>query len=149
MAQLHRPSAALGLWVESGAMRVLVPQLGAVERHTLAAVDCVPPPPLAGAPARAHRRRLARLAVLFSDLDAPAVARGLAGLRFSKSDAAAVTATVDRVHRTAPDIETALRGGGAVEDAQVRRWVADIGRLNVPIVMRVASARWAARRAAG
>jgi tRNA nucleotidyltransferase (CCA-adding enzyme) len=146
--QLPRPSAALSLWVESGAMRVLVPPLAAVSRRTLAAVDCVPPPP-ATALARAHRRRLARLAVLFSDLAAPAVDAALTALRFSRSETAAVTTTVDRLHRSAPDIERALRENDVVEGAQLRRWVADIGRLNVPMVMRVASALWAARRAAG
>ena len=148
MDQLVRPSAALALWLESGAMRVLVPALGAVGDRTLAALDCVPPP-AARAPGLALRRRLARLAVLFSELDASAVGAALAALRFSRSETAVLTTTVDRLHRSAPDIESALQRETAVDDAQVRRWVANIGRLNVPLVMRVASARWAARRAAG
>jgi tRNA nucleotidyltransferase (CCA-adding enzyme) len=147
MDQLPRPSAALTLWLESGAMSVLVPSVTGVDRVTLAAIDCVPALPDGVGP-RQRARRLARFAVLFSGSDSKAVGAALAALRFSKADAAAVTAVVDRWRATRPAMEHALLGGGPIDDASVRRWLAGIGRLNVPLVMRVASALWAARRAA-
>jgi tRNA nucleotidyltransferase (CCA-adding enzyme) len=147
MDQLPRPSAALTLWRESGAMSVLLPSLVNVDVVKLAAVDCVPAPP-SGVPPRQHARRLSRFAVLFSGLDGAAVGEALASLRFSKADAEAVATIVERCRAVGPAMERALLGQEPIDDAAVRRWVADMGRVNVPLVMRVASALWAARRAA-
>jgi tRNA nucleotidyltransferase (CCA-adding enzyme) len=145
MDQLPRPSAALALWRESGALSVLVPALANVNGLTLTAVDCVPAPPSGVAP-RQRARRIARFAVLFSGLDGAAAGVALASLRFSKADATAVTTVVERWRAAGPAMERALSRGEPVDDAAVRRWVADIGRINVPLVMRVASALWSARR---
>jgi tRNA nucleotidyltransferase (CCA-adding enzyme) len=147
MDQLPRPSAALALWVESGAMETLVPSLANVDAVTLAAVDCVPVPPGGMAP-RQRARRIARFAALFAGLDGAQVGAALTALRFSKSDAAAVATVVERLRASAPAMESALLRASPVGDADVRRWVADIGRLNVPLVIRVAWAMWSARRAA-
>jgi tRNA nucleotidyltransferase (CCA-adding enzyme) len=147
MDQLPRPSIALALWVESGAMNVLVPGLSGVDALTLAAVDCVPVPPGGVAP-RQRARRIARFAALFSGLDGAETGAALTALRFSKSDAAAVATVVDRLGAAVPAMERALANDAVIDEAAVRRWVADVGRLNVPIVMRVASALWSARRAA-
>jgi tRNA nucleotidyltransferase (CCA-adding enzyme) len=147
MDQLPRPSAALALWVESGAMGVLVPGLADVDALRLAAVDCVPVPPGGVAP-RQRARRIARFAVLFSGLDGAQVGAALTRLRFSKSDASAVATVVARLRAAEPGMERALGTASAIDDAAVRRWVAEIGRLNVPLVMRVASALWSVRRAA-
>jgi tRNA nucleotidyltransferase (CCA-adding enzyme) len=148
MDQLPRPSAALALWLESGAMAVLVPELSQVDATTLAAVDCVPLP-AAGVAPRQRARRIARFAVLFAGLDAAAVGAALAALRFSKSDVAAVSDVAARWRTIGPAIEGALAADRSIAEADVRRWVADIGRLNVPFVMRVASAIWSARRNVG
>ncbi len=148
MDQLARPSAALSLWIESGSMAALVPQLAAVNLSTLAAIDCVPVPP-GGVSPRTRARRIARFAVLFSEGEGSAVAAALTRLRFSRSDAAAIATVVDRLRVSGPEMERALGEGTTIDDADVRRWVAAVGRLNVPIVMRVASALWSARRAAG
>jgi tRNA nucleotidyltransferase (CCA-adding enzyme) len=145
MDQVPRPSAALALWQESGAMSVLVPRLANVDALTLAAVDCVPTPPGGVAPRR-RARRIARFAVLFSGLDGVAAGAALASLRFSKSDAAAVANVVDRWHAAAPPMGRALEAGRPIDDGEVRRLVSEMGRLNVPLVMRVASALWSARR---
>jgi tRNA nucleotidyltransferase (CCA-adding enzyme) len=147
MEQLRRPSAALTLWVESGAMGVLVPPLADVDGATIAAVDCVPLPPEGEAP-RHRARRIARFAVLFSARRGSEVAAALGALRFSKSDTAAISTVVERWHTAGRSIERALVAGGPPDDGVVRRWVADIGRLNVPLVMRVAAALWAAQRVA-
>jgi tRNA nucleotidyltransferase (CCA-adding enzyme) len=147
MDQLQRPSAALALWLESGAMAVLVPALARVTPRTLAAVDWAPIPP-SGAPSRRSARRIARLAVLFSELDGAEAAGVLGTLRFSKADTNAVSTIVERWRAVGADVEGALGGSALVDDGAVRRWVAEIGRLNVPLVMRVGSALWSARRAA-
>jgi tRNA nucleotidyltransferase (CCA-adding enzyme) len=147
MDQLPRPSAALALWVRSGAIAALVPALAAVDARTLAAVDCAPAAP-GGADARVRARRIVRFAVLFSGLDGAAVNAALTALRFSKSDAAAVSTVVERWRRVAAAMEQGLTADTPVDDALVRQWVADVGRLNVPLVLRVGAALWAARRAA-
>ena len=147
MDQLPQPSVALSLWLESGAMAVLVPGLADVDALTLAAIDCVPVPPSGVAP-RQRARRIVRFAVLFSGLGGAEAGAALTALRFSKSDAGAVATVVDRSRAAGPAMEHALVVGVPIDDAAVRRWVAEIGRLNVPLVMRVVSALWAARRAA-
>ena len=146
MDQLKDPSAALALWRESGALGVLVPSLVDLDELTLAAVDCVPAARPGVAPARVRSRRIVRFAVLFSLLDAAAVAASLTALRFSKSDVVAVATIVDKWRAAGPAMERAVEQDGAIDDAVIRRWVADIGALNVPFVLRVASAIWSARR---
>jgi tRNA nucleotidyltransferase (CCA-adding enzyme) len=148
MEQLPRPSAALSLWIESGSMGVLVPPLSQLGTTTLRAIDCVPVPPEGLSPRR-RARKIVRFAVLFSGLGAADVRAALTALRFSKSEVAAVEAVVDRWRAAGPSIERALLGGESIHDATIRRWVADIGRLEVPLVMRVAAALWAARGATG
>jgi tRNA nucleotidyltransferase (CCA-adding enzyme) len=148
MDQLPRPSAALALWLESGAMAVLVPALAGVQASTLAAIDCVPTP-TRGLASRARARRLARLAVLFSELPGADAAAALTTLRFAKAEVATISIVVGRWQTAGPGMEPALVEVGPPDDAAVRRWVAEVGRLNVPLVMRVASAIWSARRSAG
>jgi tRNA nucleotidyltransferase (CCA-adding enzyme) len=145
MDQLTRPSAALALWIESGAMAALVPALATVAPSTLAAIDCVPVPP-GGVSPRHRARRITRFALLFSESDGAAVGAALSALRFSKSDTTAIATVVDRWRTTGPAIEQALMRGESTDDSQIRRWVADVGRLNVPLVMRIGAALWAARR---
>ncbi|MFN2563820.1 MAG: CCA tRNA nucleotidyltransferase [Gemmatimonadaceae bacterium] len=147
MDQLPHPSVALNLWLESGAMAVLVPALASVGSRTVVAVDCVAPLSEGPAP-RVRARRIVRFAVLFSERRGADVSEALGALRFSKSDAGAVATLVERWRAIGPAMERALAGGESLDDAAVRRWVAEIGRVNVPLVMRVASAVWSARRAA-
>jgi tRNA nucleotidyltransferase (CCA-adding enzyme) len=149
MDQLTRPSSALRLWIESGSMTALVPPLSHVDEATLEAVDNIPLPLGDVEPTRVRARRLLRFAVLFSPLSGSETLTTLATLRFSKSDATAVATIVERWRTAGPAMEQALVGGEQIDDAQVRRWVADIGRLDVPLVMRVACAVWAARLTVG
>ena len=148
MDQLARPSVTLALWLESGAMRVLVPALADLSRLTVLAVDFVPLAPPGLVP-RLHARRIVRFATLFSDVAAPDVSAALSALRFSRSDTAAISTVVHGWRAAAPAMEGALLAGDWPSDADVRRWVADVGRLNVPLVMRLAAARWDAAREAG
>lgn len=148
LGQLVRPSASLALWIESGAMATLVPVLKDVDATTLAAIDCAPLPP-GGVGPRTRARRIVRLAVLFSQSTGADAGAALTALRFAKSETAAVTTVVQRWRTAGPAMEQALLGAEPIDDAAIRRWVADIGRLNVPLVLRVGAAIWASRAAAG
>jgi tRNA nucleotidyltransferase/poly(A) polymerase len=147
MDQVRAPSRALRLWRQSGAMQVLLPELlGADE--ALLAVDCVAQP----GPSRRPGRRVARFAVLFSEMPAAAAQSLATRLRFSRHDAQWIAMLVDRWHALGGRIAATLAGeaGKAVAtDADVRRWIATIGRTHLPAFFRLASARWAARRLSG
>src|SRR5688500_12565939 len=131
MEQLARPSAALALWIEAGAMAVLVPTLKDVDASTLAAIDCVPVP-AGGVGPRARARRLFRFAILFPTSSGAVTAASLAELRFSNSETAAISTIVHRWRRVGPSMELALMNGEPIDDTDVRRWVASVGRLNLP-----------------
>ncbi|MHB1071496.1 MAG: CCA tRNA nucleotidyltransferase [Gemmatimonadaceae bacterium] len=148
LEQVRAPSRSLQLWLDSGAMGVLVPALAHASPTTLATLDCLAVPALAPDRGRRDGRRLARLAALFAQLPGEQAGKTLADLRFSKHDAAAVARLVDAWARVGTEMALALEAG-APSAPQVRRWVASIRRLEVPATMRLAAASWAARRNAG
>lgn len=138
--QVSSPSRALTLWRESGALKVLVPELANISDEALRALDCAAQPGLPRKPGR----RLSRLAVLFSDV--PTDVFGVASrLRFSKHEAQWITSIVERWQSLEPAMSKSLRGA-KLDAASLRRWIATIGRPQLAAFFRVASARWAARR---
>jgi tRNA nucleotidyltransferase (CCA-adding enzyme) len=144
MDQVAQPSRALERWSASGALEVLVPQLGSQSGEVLRAIDCAAQPGLSSRPGR----RLARLAVLFSDLAPADALRAATALRFSKHEAQWISALAQRWQSLdAPMAEALARG--AADAAAVRRWVASIGRTYLPAFFRLAAARWGARREFG
>ncbi|MGH7669451.1 MAG: CCA tRNA nucleotidyltransferase, partial [Gemmatimonadaceae bacterium] len=147
MEQVTRPAAALRRWREAGALASLVPALAGVSDDTLQALDCLAKPGLAQRP----NRRIHRMAALFSDVPAAdgKISAALTALRCSKLQMTWIQALVERWQTLGPPIADALTSGTPVPDARVRRWVAGIGRLYLPGFFRLASARWAARRARG
>src|SRR6185312_10934107 len=60
-----------------------------------------------------------------------------------------VGALIERWHAVGNAMGAALEANGPIDDADVRRWIAAIGRLQIGAFMRLASAIWAARGAAG
>ena len=141
MDQVVKPSRALEMWRDCGALAVLVPELAAVSDEALHALDCAAMPGLPRKPGR----RLTRLAVLLSDVPAPSVFGLTSRLRFSKADGQWVAGLVARWQSL--DREMAGRLLAAPADArEIRRWIAAIGRTNLPAFFRLASARWTARR---
>ena len=144
MDQVVAPSRALSLWIESGAAQVLVPDLVSASSESRRATDCAARP---GVPRRPGRR-LARLAVLFSDMQPQAVEDTAVRLRFSKHDAQWLAAII-RAWRVLDTAIADSASAGVPESAHVRRWVATVGRLKLGAFYRVASARWTARRATG
>ena len=144
MDQLAKPSQAIRLWLETGAMKVLVPELARTSAETVAALDHAAQPGLSRRPGR----RLVRLAVLASDLDGDAAFRLGTKLRFSKHDSQWLAALVDRWKALGADMGAQLAksqpAGGVL-----RRWIARVGRTYLPAFFRLAAARWSAARAAG
>jgi tRNA nucleotidyltransferase (CCA-adding enzyme) len=144
MEQVRRPSEALRVWQSSGALATLIPEIAAVSARDLAVVDCLAQPGLSRRPGR----RLLRFAGLFAALDGTAAARAMTALRSSRAEVQSVGGLVDRLHSFVPAVAERV-AQGAPTDLEVRRWVARLGRLEVPAVMRLASARWSADRSAG
>ena len=141
MDQARRPSQALSLWLETGALGTLVPSLASIDQHTIAALDCLAMPGLTGRP----QRRLNRLALLFLELPDDERAAALAALKFSRQESAWSMRLGDAWHATGAEIEAVARGTRSADDRQIRVWVSRIGRLNVGAFMRVASALWYVR----
>lgn len=144
MDQLVAPSRALRLWKESGAMQALIPELASATDAVIRATDCAAQPGLSRRPGR----RLARLAVLFSGSTGNQASSATTRLRFSKHDGQWITSLVERLGSLGDVIAAALVLGEP-DGATVRRWVADIGRLQLGAFFRVASALWTARRNEG
>lgn len=144
MEQVRRPSTAFVIWQSTGAFATLVPPLAAASAVDLTVADYLAMPGSAKRPGR----RLNRLAGLFAGLPASTAVEVLTALRASRQEIQGVGLLVDRWHAVGPQIESELSASNP-SDAAVRRWVAAVGRINIGQFMRLASAIWAARRAAG
>jgi hypothetical protein len=145
MMQVGRPSAALTLWVDSGAFRVLIPPLAGVSAITLAAVDRICRPVL---PVQSHRL-IDRFTVLFSELSPREAERALRALRFSNRDVTWIGGVLERWRQVGGPMANALERSTPPGDAEIRRWVAIMGRVRAASVLRLAAARWGAEREAG
>ncbi|MEO8623910.1 MAG: CCA tRNA nucleotidyltransferase [bacterium] len=143
MQEVERPSVALRLWRDLGALAVLVPTIAGLDDIALATLDHLARD---GAGGRNQPQRTSnRIAALFLDVPATEARATLTALRFSKHEINWTAAIVDVWTRVAPRIAGSLVEGTPL-DAQVRRWLAEIGRLRVGGFLRVAEARWAAKR---
>jgi len=141
MEQVRRPSHALRVWRDVGALGVLIPALASLDDVALATLDELPRAE-EGAMFRPQRTPN-RVAALFLDVPAAEVRRTLAALRFSKHDTRWVGAIVERWQTLGAEIGASLRAGPP-SDSQVRRWLARVGRLYAGAFLRVALARWTA-----
>jgi tRNA nucleotidyltransferase (CCA-adding enzyme) len=143
MQQVERPSVALRLWRDLGALAVLVPTVAGLDEVALTTLDHLARDSAGGR--NQPQRTSNRIAALFLDVPATQAREALTDLRFSKHEINWTAAMVDMWARTAPKIASVLADGGP-SDAQVRRWLAEIGRLRVGGFLRLANARWAALR---
>ena len=134
MDQVARPSVALRLWRDSGALATLVPPLAGVEDRVLEAIDCLAMP----GPSTRPRRRLDRLTLLLLGAADPAAV--LAALRFSKQDSSWISALAATWRDVGSELVPAVVSEEPPSDAQVRRWVSRIGRLRIGALMRVLQA---------
>jgi tRNA nucleotidyltransferase/poly(A) polymerase len=151
MEQVKKPSRALRLWRESGALSVLVPALADVSDVALGAMDEVTQPVAGAKTAGIARpdRRINRFVTLFSDLEPDAAGRALRDLRFSNTDIAWITSVIARWRLIDGGIREELLRGTLPAAATVRRWVGAAGRTRVRAVLRLAAARYAAEWCAG
>jgi tRNA nucleotidyltransferase (CCA-adding enzyme) len=146
LEQVECPSRAFGVWRATGALAALVPPLGSVSDETLESLDRLP---MASSGGRQQGQRTStRLAALFVDLPPARVRATLQELRFSKHEVSWSTLLADRWHALGAPVADALIAG-APSDAQVRRWLAAVGRLHAGAFLRVALARWDVIRARG
>ncbi|MHB1224204.1 MAG: CCA tRNA nucleotidyltransferase [Gemmatimonadaceae bacterium] len=143
--QVRRSGAALALWRESGALATLVPSLADTSDDVLAALDCLP----RAVGGRAAARRLIHHAVLLGRVPPGELTGVLRGLRFSNAESRGVSRLVALWRDVGEEVGTALMRPEPPADAAVRRWVARAGRTEVSLFLRLATAHWAARRAAG
>ncbi|MGH8310211.1 MAG: CCA tRNA nucleotidyltransferase, partial [Steroidobacteraceae bacterium] len=152
MDQVTTPSLTFRMWRDAGAFAALVPELANVSDTTLAAIDAVCPPDTAAerdrARARADRRRLLRLALLFAELTPEDADRTLRALRFSNQHVAQIAHLLRSWHALGAAMAAAL-SAGTFAPPQVRRWAARTERPAFPLLIRFADARWAALRARG
>ena len=146
MEQVRRPSHALRLWRDVGALTVLVPSLSGLDEVALATLDELPRAE-EGAMLRPQRTPN-RLAALFLDVPATEARRALSALRFSKHDTSWVGALVERWQTVGAEMTTSLLSGAPAE-SQVRRWLARVGRTYAGAFLRVALARWTAMARVG
>jgi tRNA nucleotidyltransferase/poly(A) polymerase len=145
MEQVVRPSIALKTWRSTGAFATLVPALASASDVALEVSDFLAMPGPKNRPAR----RALRFAGLLSSLESKEAAKVMAGLRSSKVEIQLVEAMVGRWRKLGATLSDALLADKTPSDADVRRWVAAIGRLQVGSFMRLADAAWAADRAHG
>ncbi|HJU66033.1 MAG TPA: CCA tRNA nucleotidyltransferase [Gemmatimonadaceae bacterium] len=152
MQQVDRPSVAINLWRESGALASLIPELAGVSPVVIGSLDELPRAPAASSGererARAERRTLDRLAALFAELSDSHAESTLRALRFSNRATSWIATVAKRWMELEPDVR-ARAGSGAATPARVRLWVARAGRSYVGSVFRVGRARFAASRTLG
>jgi len=144
MEQVARPSVAIGMWRESGALAALVPALAAIGPVTVRALDCLPR-------ARGKTdvgRTWRRVDALFWELDGVTARAAAIALRLPNVRARMIDHLAACWQRLGATLDDGLAGARA-EDRALRRWVAVAGRTDFRDFWRIAAARWSARRALG
>ena len=147
--QVMCPSRALALWRESGALGSLIPLLERQDDIAFASADHIPAPGRTRRPERADARRAHRVLSLFLGLDPTGVRTTLHDLRFSNVEVRTLTKLAEHWTTLFEPLSTALMETAAPGDATIRRWAATTGRTQLAAFLRVAEARWAARRERG
>jgi tRNA nucleotidyltransferase (CCA-adding enzyme) len=141
MEQVRRPGRALELWRDTGVLATVIPALATVDDNTLAALDHLAPPNLTTKP----YRLFARIAVLFVGLGESRARQALTALRFPRAEIRRVGEFAESWSTIGEPIGDALVRSRHLSDAEVRRWVSAIGRLDVAPFMRIAGALLQAR----
>ena len=147
--QVACPSYALALWRKSGALGSLVPVLESQDDTAFASADHIPVPGRTRRPERVDARRLHRILSLFLGLDAARVRTTLHDLRFSNADVRTMAKLAEHWTALFEPVSTALTEDAPPDDATIRHWAAATGRTQLAAFLRLAEARWAARRARG
>lgn len=141
MEQVQRPARAFGLWKTTGVLATVIPALAATEDATIEALNCLPLP----TSAKPHRL-FERVALLFVPLGEAEARAALTALRFSRNEARRISEIAGVWSELAEPLGESIAAGGTPSDSQVRKWLAEIGRLNLVAFMRIAVALDEARR---
>jgi len=149
MDQVDCPSRSMVLWQRSGALGRLVPAIAAQPDERLAALDYLATPARTRHPGRTSARRTLRLAMLFGGVEAARAKKALKDLRFSNQQVEWIGSLVASGNVLAASLDAAVRDDGTPTDVEVRRWAAVTGRTALASLLRLAAARWGARRGAG
>lgn len=132
MEQARRPARALALWKSTGVLATVIPALATVEDATIEALDCL------ALPTSAKPDRLfERVALLFISLGDREARRALSALRFSRSEARRISDFARIWSTVAAPMSQAISSDRTPSEAEVRRWVSVIGRLNLIAFMRI------------
>jgi tRNA nucleotidyltransferase (CCA-adding enzyme) len=145
MEQVERPSRALELWRESGALRALLPAIEGISAITLRTLDELP----RATGKRASQRKMLRLVALFSELSPREAEKTARKLRFSNQQIAWIGAVVEHAKGIESEIAESRSSNRDIAPTQIRKWSARAGRTRIPSVMRLVAARLAARGGAG
>jgi len=148
MEQVECPTRALDMWRSSGALAALVPVLAEQDDIAFAAADHVPMPGRTGRAERAEGRRARRIVSMFLGLPPQRVRAALHDLRFSNTDVRSMTKLAEMWVLLFEPMSRVM-SDTSPDDATIRRWAAATGRTQLAELLRAASARWAALRAAG
>jgi tRNA nucleotidyltransferase (CCA-adding enzyme) len=132
MEQVRKPARAFALWKSTGVLATVIPALAAIEDATIEALDCVPLPTIA----KPHRL-FERVSLLFVSLGETEARAALTALRFSRSEARRISDLARVWTRVAASMSQAIAIDAMPSDAEVRTWLAIIGRLNLVAFMRI------------
>jgi tRNA nucleotidyltransferase/poly(A) polymerase len=149
MEQVRCPSRAFMLWRDAGALASLVPSLAKQPDIAWVSADHIPRPGTTRRTERVDARRTSRVLSMFLGLPGDRVRAALHDLRFSNADIRTMTSLANNWVSLFETTTSSLLASAAPGDATVRKWAATTGRTLLASFLRLASARWAAMRAAG
>ncbi|MGE5099120.1 MAG: CCA tRNA nucleotidyltransferase [Deltaproteobacteria bacterium] len=145
LEQVRCPSNALKIWQSTGAFATLLPALADASAEALSVADYLAMP----GPATRPARRATRFAGVLLGLSAKQAESVLVSLKASRHETQAVAMLIERWHSHGQSVADAFVGDRPIADAEVRRWVANVGRLQIGAFMRLANAVWHAARNTG
>ena len=136
MQQVAKPSIAFEWWRESGALAALVPVLAAAPAERFEALDFLQ--------RETDGDTLDRLAMLFFGESERTATATTKALKFSNAHSAWIAKLADTRHTLGAAMDAAM-WAGSPSDADIRRWVATVGRTRAGSFAELTVALWRAR----
>ena len=136
MEQVAKPSIALEWWRESGALAALVPALAAAPAERFEALDFLK--------YDSDGRTFDRLAMLFFGESESTATSTTKALKFSNAHSAWIAKLADTRHTLGAAMDAAMWAANP-SDADIRRWVATVGRTRAGSFAELTVALWRAR----
>ena len=136
MEQVAKPSIALEWWRESGALAALIPVLAAAPAERFEALDYLK--------YDTDGRTLDRLAMLFFGESEQTATSTTKALKFSNAHSAWISKLAAARYTLGAAMDAAMWAGNPT-DADIRRWVATVGRTRAGSFAELTVALWRAR----